>query len=196
MPEYDNRTGKELDTALRKLLKQKPLDQIRIRELTELCGLRRQSFYYHFEDIYDLFRWSVQRERELLLRRQEECLTWRQALLSLLDRTAVERTFYRAILDQEGQSGLEAAIPLEGILEAIQVYYQERRGTPLDPEIKTLNRRCGQALLLSLVEAWIRGKMKLSSEEIASSLEWIVEQSAAGAMWQTLRERGEWNWTP
>lgn len=137
-----------------------------------------------------------QRERELLLSRQEDCLTWQQALLSLLERTAAERTFYRAILGHDGQSGLESAIPLEGVLDAIQAYYQDRRGTPLDPEIETLNRRCGQALLLSLVETWIRGKMTLSSEEIASSLVWIVEQSADGAMWQTLRERGEWNWKP
>ena len=51
MPEHDKRTRQELDSALRKLLKRRPLEQLRIRELTELCGLRRQSFYYHFKDI-------------------------------------------------------------------------------------------------------------------------------------------------
>ena len=61
----ENRTKQRLSRALKELLRKKPLDQIRVRELTELCGLRRQSFYYHFKDVYDLFDWSVRQEREL-----------------------------------------------------------------------------------------------------------------------------------
>lgn len=194
MSEYENRTRKELDAALRELLKQKPLDQIRIRELTELCGLRRQSFYYHFEDVYGLFRWSIRRERQLLLRRQEEYLTWRQALIDLLDHAAAERAFYRAVLDKEGQPGLNAAIPLEEILESVQSYYRERKGIRPDPGTDALELRRGQTLLLSLLEIWIRGGLALPSEEIVSYLDRLVEQSAAGAMWQILWERGEWNW--
>ena len=86
MPEYENRTRRELSAALRELLRQRPLDQLRVRELTERCGLRRQSFYYHFKDVYDLFAWSVRQERALLLVRLAECLTWREALLDLLER--------------------------------------------------------------------------------------------------------------
>ena len=40
----ENRTKQRLSRALKELLRKKPLDQIRVRELTELCGLRRQSF--------------------------------------------------------------------------------------------------------------------------------------------------------
>lgn len=196
MPGYENRTRQGLDAALREQLKHKPLDQIRVRELTEHCGLRRQSFYYHFKDVYDLFHWSVQRERELLLRRQEECLTWRQALLDLLDRAAGERAFYRAVLDQAGQPGLEAMVPLAGVLEAVQAYYRDRDGARPDPEAEAQERRRGQAMLLSLLESWIRGGLALPPEEIAASLEQIVERSSAGTMWQTLRQRGEWNWMP
>ena len=65
MPEMKNRTKSQLDLALRTLLKEKSLDQIRVRELTELCGIRRQSFYYHFADVYELFsgRWSRRARR-------------------------------------------------------------------------------------------------------------------------------------
>ena len=67
MPDHENRTRQGLAAALRALLRQRPLDQLRVRELTERCGLRRQSFYYHFKDVYDLFTWSAQQERTLLL---------------------------------------------------------------------------------------------------------------------------------
>lgn len=39
---------------LKELMKRKPLDKISIRELTDGCGVNRQTFYYHFADIYDL----------------------------------------------------------------------------------------------------------------------------------------------
>lgn len=195
MPEHDKRTRQELDSALRKLLKRRPLEQLRIRELTELCGLRRQSFYYHFKDVYDLFDWSVQRERAALLARQEECLTWRQALLSLLDRIAGNRAFYQAVLDQSGTEGLKALVPLTRTLETVQSYYRDRGGAPPDPEGEERERRCGEAVLLSLLEGWIRGRMALTAEELTDALERTVERSAEGALWQTLRERGAWSWT-
>ena len=132
MPENDNRTRRELEAALRGLLGQKPLGQLRVRELTERCGLRRQSFYYHFTDIYDLFAWCLSRERALLLDRLEDCLTWRQAFLALLNRVSEERAFYRAALDRCGQAGLGELVPLEEVLQTVQVYYRNRCGVQPD----------------------------------------------------------------
>lgn len=192
MPEYENRTRQELDAALRTLLEKRPLERLRVRELTELCGLRRQSFYYHFRDVYDLFDWSVQRERALLLKRQEDCITWQQALLDLLDRIAGNRAFYRAVLDQGGPEGLGALIPLEEALGAALLYYRGRSGVAPDSEAEERARRRGGALLLPLLESWIRGGLALPPEEIAASLEETARRIAEGTLWQTLRERGDW----
>ena len=194
MPEYENRTRRELGAALRELLREEPLSQIRVRELTERCGLRRQSFYYHYKDVYDLFDWSVRQERALLLERLEGCLAWRQALLDLLDRAAEERAFYQAVLDRGGQAGLGEMVPLEEVLEAVQAYYRARSGEMPDREAEERVRRCGQALLLSLLEGWIRGSLTLEPAELADTLERAAERSAAGAVWQTLQEQGESDW--
>ncbi len=197
MPDYENRTRRSLDAAVRELLKQKPLDQIRVRELMELCGLRRQSFYYHFKDVYELFEWSVGRERALLLDRQAECLTWQQAMRALLDRAAEERAFYRAVLERGGQAGLGEMIPLAEALETVRTYYRKRDGGgPADRETEALERRREQAILLSVLESWIRGSLPLSAEELVAALEQQVERNMAGAIWRTLQERGEWTWTP
>lgn len=195
MPEHENRTRQELSAALRALLRQRPLDQIRVRELTELCRLRRQSFYYHFKDVYDLFAWSVREERALLQGRLEECLTWRQALLALLDRAGEQSAFYRAVLDQGGQAGLEKMIPLEEVLRAVQVYYRDRCGTPPNQTEEERERRCGRTLLAALLESWVREGTVMPPEELADALERAAERSVAGAVWQTLRERGEWDQT-
>lgn len=46
-----------LADALKKVLKRKTLDKITISDLTNECGVNRQTFYYHFHDIYDLIEW-------------------------------------------------------------------------------------------------------------------------------------------
>lgn len=61
-------TKKELAAALKQLMEQKPLEKISIREITSLCGLRRETFYYHFADIYALIQWMFEEEALALLR--------------------------------------------------------------------------------------------------------------------------------
>lgn len=76
-------TKRELAAALKEAMAQKPLDKITISELTNACSIRRQSFYYHFEDIYDLLRWMFEKEAISLLRQQEGSLLWKEGLLQL-----------------------------------------------------------------------------------------------------------------
>ena len=52
-----NSTKKALEASLKKLLKEKPFDKITIADLTGDCGISRMTFYYHFQDIYELAEW-------------------------------------------------------------------------------------------------------------------------------------------
>ena len=54
----------------------------------------------------------------------------------------------------------------------------------------------GVAMLLALLESWIRDGLALTPEELVAALEGVVNRSTAGTVWQTLREQGNWSWTP
>lgn len=54
-----NLTKKALADALLHYLEKKTLDEITIKELTDYCDLNRQTFYYHFSDVYDLTNWIL-----------------------------------------------------------------------------------------------------------------------------------------
>ena len=47
-------TQKLIREAFTGLLKQKPIQSISIKELCELAGINRGTFYAHYRDIYDL----------------------------------------------------------------------------------------------------------------------------------------------
>ena len=57
-----DQTKQALAAVLKELMAQKPVNKITIHDITERCGIRRQNFYYHFEDVYDLMRWMFQEE--------------------------------------------------------------------------------------------------------------------------------------
>lgn len=46
-----NFTQRAIKEAFWKLLNQQPLSQISVRQIVEECGINRNSFYYHFQDI-------------------------------------------------------------------------------------------------------------------------------------------------
>ena len=50
-------TKRALGASLKKLLAEKPLDKITVGDITQDCEVNRQTFYYHFKDVYDLIEW-------------------------------------------------------------------------------------------------------------------------------------------
>lgn len=48
-------TKKALAASLKKLLQEKPMDKVTVVDIVENCGVNRQTFYYHFRDIYEFF---------------------------------------------------------------------------------------------------------------------------------------------
>lgn len=55
-------TKKALGNALKELAKHKELSKITVSELITTCNVNRKTFYYHFDDIYDLVKWIIEQE--------------------------------------------------------------------------------------------------------------------------------------
>lgn len=57
------RTEERLADALKKLMATVALDDISVMRLSKMCGINRQSFYYHFRNTYDLLTWVFLNEK-------------------------------------------------------------------------------------------------------------------------------------
>ena len=182
-----SRTKNDLDRALRQLLENRPLDQLRIRELTALCGIRRQSFYYHFPDVYALFDWSLEQEKRHLAVRQGQCLTWQQAMRDLLGHVDRHRRYYQVLLESQGRMGLRRVLgeSLSGMLAQADGYYRLRCGVSRTAESAGLLSGW-ETLLLALVESWIQGDLSGPPETLIGQLETLARQGAAAAAWRSV----------
>lgn len=56
----------QMAASLKKLMTRKNLGRITIQELADDCGINRYTFYYHFQDIYDLLAWTFRQDFEKL----------------------------------------------------------------------------------------------------------------------------------
>lgn len=66
-------TEKMFAETLKKLMKQMPLEKISIQMLADECGVNRKTFYYHFESIEALLRWTMERDAIEAFRDVERC---------------------------------------------------------------------------------------------------------------------------
>lgn len=132
-----------MDTFLR-LLDQKPLDRITVREIITECQISRNTFYYHFGDIYALLDALLHQDAERLKERHRAGEPWNENLSRViayilenrrrarhvydsLSHSLLERLFYQATEElffeyvREAAQGLQ--VPEED-LQAIVYFYQ------------------------------------------------------------------------
>jgi len=74
-------TKESLADALRQMMQVKPIDKITVKDLVEICGVNRQTFYYHFDDVYDLLEWVFEEDANRVLPREVVYEHWRQDVL-------------------------------------------------------------------------------------------------------------------
>ena len=55
-------TKKTLSASLKKCMERKPLSKITVTDIVNECGLNRKTFYYHFQDVPDLLKWTLEQE--------------------------------------------------------------------------------------------------------------------------------------
>ncbi|MGN0735105.1 MAG: TetR/AcrR family transcriptional regulator C-terminal domain-containing protein [Anaerovoracaceae bacterium] len=61
-------TKKAIRDSFIKILNEKPLSQITVRDIVDDCGVNRNTFYYHFHDIPELLETIVDDEMERMIR--------------------------------------------------------------------------------------------------------------------------------
>ena len=98
-------TKKKLREGLLRLMADKPINEISVKELTELVDVNRGTFYFHYTDIYDMLR-KIEDEfflsfRETMARAvaRESAFPYLEAIFSFLGEN---REFCKIMLGRNG----------------------------------------------------------------------------------------------
>ena len=89
-------TKQKIAMALRQLMNERPFEKITVQNLMDVTRMKRQSFYYHFQDTRDVLMWICRRDVfEPLMASDAGVEDWILQAMELLDR---DRCFYRKVL--------------------------------------------------------------------------------------------------
>lgn len=100
-------TKKALAASLKRLLSEKPLDKITVIDIVEDCGVNRQTFYYHFQDIYDLVEWVFFTEATMALDGKKTYDTWQQGFLHIFEYVLHNRSLVTNVYHSMSRDQLE-----------------------------------------------------------------------------------------
>lgn len=179
-------TKQQLAAALKTLMAQKPMDKITISELTAICNIRRQSFYYHFEDIYDLLRWMFQNEAISLLQQQEGALLRKEGLLQLFRYLEENRAVCLCALKSVGREHIRRFFEADiyAIIHRTIEQLGEEIGvrTTLDSFVDVeLLTHFYVVALAGLLESWLLGEIERTPEELIQFADMILNDQVTGA---------------
>lgn len=101
----NERTKRQFADAILNLSEFMPLQKIRVADICEKCGLKRQSFYYHFKDKYDLIAWMFVREFDTVAAEQK-VLNSEEMIFQMNKRIEKHKKFYKAAYLDTSQNSL------------------------------------------------------------------------------------------
>lgn len=169
--------------ALKERMAQKPLNKITVTELMQACGMARQHFYYHFEDIYDAVRWMFEEEAVALLREHEGVMLWQDGLLQLFQYLQENRAVCLCALHSMGREHLKRFFQsdIHAIIQnTIQRIVTELQAPSTGRELELLTQFYVGALT-SMMEDWLLGEIPETPEDLIRFVDQLLRDHVRGA---------------
>ena len=154
----------------------------RSAEIMDTCGMRRQHFYYYFTDIYDLLRWTFEKEALELLRQQQGVSLWQDGFLHLFQYINQNRAVCLCALDSLGKESLKQLLEADvsSIVDRAVRQTAVENGLPAhSPEVEVVI--CLVTIMMAgAVESWLRGELTQTPEELTRRIDMMFQDYIRG----------------
>ena len=160
-----DRTKQLFADKILQLAKHKPIKNIQIKELCDLCGVERTTFYYHFRDKYDLVAW-IFKQNYIEEASRAETINDERMIREMFRRLSMQKEFFLNALQDSSQNNLREYMLAFyiGIEEKVlcEYYHTDSLNEELLYEVRNYSFGCmGQTI------DWLLGKNNLSAEKMA-----------------------------
>lgn len=175
-------TKQILTDSLKKLMRQKPLDKISIREITENAGMNRQTFYYHFSDIYNQLQWMFEQEVMDLFSQYKGEEVWREGLLHVFNYFRNNKEICFCALKSVGREYLFQYFHgrVHDIVASTVENLCGEREQELDQDYKEMLIEYYTVSFGSVVEHWVYGMINKSPEELVEFFDMMLQDHIRG----------------
>ena len=163
-------TKKAIIEAFYKLLSEKPLDKITVKEIIEECSVTRNTFYYYYSDVYELFEDELKATVEKITD-DKSVFEPGEYTLKLISEAVRNKKIIKNIYASRDKFGLDRRISeaVEYIVHNIVEDYAVN--TSRSSEDIRLICKMMTYTVVGAVNEWMSGRMKdLSEDELRRML--------------------------
>jgi len=160
----------------------KPLNKISIREITDDSGVNRQTFYYHFQDIYDLLEWLYRDEAIRLFESRNSSFTLNDGILFILKYIQKNESFCLCTLNSLGYGQLRQFfysafnnVLMNLVNELSQDLYVEEAHKRFIAHFYTVS-------FAGFIESWLQNGLKEAPEDIIRLCDVTMQGNIRGAL--------------
>lgn len=162
------------ETAI-EMLGSKSLGSLTITDIVKRCGVSRQSFYYYFDDIYDLIEWYFIQETEKALSEYSDIDSWQTGYIRIMrwaqkNKPLVMNT-YRSIQREY----IEVFMYRVLYRYIIKVVDTEARDLRVTEEQRASIAQFYTLALNAISLEWIRNGMNDRPETVAENVSFMIE---------------------
>lgn len=159
-------TKKALAASLKKLLTKNTLDKITVIDIVEDCEVNRQTFYYHFQDIYDLVDWLFLNEASEAMEGMKSSATWKQGFLRMFEWNLENQSLVINVYHSISREKMERFLYEVTFNLLICVINEKAVGMPVREEDKKFIADIYKFAFVGIVLEWIRLGMKENPHRI------------------------------
>lgn len=161
--------------TLMDMLNTQSLDTITVKDIVTRCGVSRQSFYYYFNDIYDIVEWIFTREADRALAEYSDIDNWKTGYVRMMKWSKAHRALVMNTYNSVRREYIEYFMNRVLFQYIIRVVETEAKGINVTQEQCEFIANFYTLALNAISLDWIRRQMKEEPEEIAEKVGILLE---------------------
>lgn len=177
-----NLTKKAIAASVERLLEKKPLDRITIKEITDDCGMTRNTFYYHFQDIYDLCRWIFITQADEITGRYKGEAEWSDGFRAGLEYLYEHKRMIRHVYDSINRGDLDRYLAQVTSKYAMELIGPRADEMGICGEARELAAEFYRNAFVAKILQWISRDMDTAPETLARMCDCIFRGTIDGAL--------------
>ena len=181
-------TKKTIAASLKKFMEKKPLSKITVSEIVADCKINRKTFYYHFENIEDLLKWTLEQEAIDVVKNFDLLLDYEDAINFVLDYVEENKHILNCAYDSIGSNELKRFFhnDFNSIVMTIICRYEEIMGIDVGNDFRTFICDFYTEAIVGMIVELLKNKrpydrqqlIKYVSLTISSALPDVLKEAA------------------
>jgi len=165
-----------------KLLNERPLDKITVKDIVEDCGVSRNSFYYYFRDLYDLLDEIFLQETKKAIDEPYAEASWQERLIRSLQFVMSNRKMVFHVIHSVSRDRVEDY--LYSVSDKIMRDYveQEAANLPCGEEDKRFITHFYKYAVVGMFLEWAESGMKQEPQQYITRIGQLFEGNIREAL--------------